>query len=97
MIATFFTQPYFFAEYFPHPYFNTGESVAPVTPATRSAKLYQERKRRQTLRRPTPRFAPTLGNLHVLPMFPPYPLVEAIREQGKQPPDAGRTEPWPRG
>jgi len=61
---------------------------------SRSPKLYQQRKLpmdRETLQRTGPRFAPELSRVHKLPIEPPYPSPDAIRELSSTQPDAGGT------
>lgn len=67
---------------------------------SQSAKLYQERRSpadQNTRRLPGMRFSPDEGLVHTLPLKSPFPSVEMILLGRDQPPDAGRTDAWPRG
>ena len=65
----------------------------------RSAQRYLQRRNQDafpTRRRPTPRLAPLAHPVHTLPLGTPLPLPTLTAEQ-PQPPDAGKTIPWPHG
>ena len=67
---------------------------------SRSARLYQERRLPQdqeTLRGPGPRSDLNRTMVHSLPMKAPFPTAEALQTENNHPPDAGHTQPWPRG
>ena len=66
----------------------------------KSAKLYQERRLpqdRNTRRRPGMRSDMSRNQVHFLPLAPPLPTPEVLQDEDNQPPDAGRTKPWPHG
>ena len=67
---------------------------------SRSAKLFQERRLpddRLTRRRPGPRMNVDANLVRHLPLSPPLPLVEILRNESDGSPDQGLTVPWPRG
>lgn len=65
---------------------------------SQSAKLFQERRipgDRVTRRLPTPRTNLSQNLVHSIPLAPPYPTPDVLQQEGRHPPDAGETQPWP--
>ena len=64
---------------------------------SRSARLFQERRipeDKTTRRLPSPRSVLGRNLAHQLPLQPPYPTPEALREEGRHIPVGGMTTPW---
>ncbi len=67
---------------------------------SKSALLYLERREPllyQTRRAPGPRMDTASNLAHLLPMEPPAPIPEVLRDALPQPPDGAHTQPWPHG
>jgi hypothetical protein len=68
---------------------------------SKSAKRYQERRQpdhRRTLRGPGHMLNPEDNVARMLPLQPPYPHPDLLRDNnGTPPPDAGHIQTWPYG